>query len=361
MMKIITVFGTRPELIRLSQVIKRLDKHVEQILIHTGQNYEPYLSEVFFKELEVRPPDIYLGIKSTSFYDQVSKILLRIGAVLEKLKADKMLVLGDTNSGLAAIIAARMGIKVYHMEAGNRCYDNRVPEEVNRRIIDHCSDVLLPYTHRSKENLLREGIERQRIYVIGNPIYEVLNTYKNKIDESKIMQRLNIEPREYLLATLHRAENVDNPGRLKRLFNGLDRVAKYYQLPVIVSLHPRTKDKLKKSGFKLQSKFIRLINPLGLFDFVKLEQFATLVLTDSGTVQEECCIFKVPNVTLRDVTERPETVECGSNIITGDDPNDILRCVKFVLESKNDWFPPKEYLEPNVSDKVVKIILGIII
>ncbi|NPV81346.1 MAG: UDP-N-acetylglucosamine 2-epimerase (non-hydrolyzing) [Firmicutes bacterium] len=357
-MKVMTLFGTRPEIIRLSQVIKQLDRFCEQLLVHTGQNYDPNLSDIFFDELGLRPPDIHLGVQATGFAEQAGQILSRVGEVLSQAKPDRLLILGDTDSGLAAIVAARMRIPVYHMEAGNRCYDDRVPEEINRRIIDHCSHVLMPYTHRSKENLLREGIERQRIFVIGNPIYEVLEAYREQIDSSNVLSRLNVAPKEYFLATLHRAENVDDPTRLEQLLRGLALVADTYQEPMVVSLHPRTADKLARSGLSPQSERVRLLKPLGFFDFVKLERHAHCVLSDSGTVQEECCIFKVPNVTLRDVTERPETIECGSNILTGADPERILQSVTTVLESVCSWMPPAEYLEACVSRTVAKIVLG---
>jgi len=357
-MKVVTLFGTRPEIIRLSQVIKHLDRFCEQVLVHTGQNYEPNLSDIFFQELDLRPPDIYLGIKASSFAEQAGHIIIKAGEVLARIRPDRLLILGDTNSGLAAIVAARLGITVCHMEAGNRCYDKRVPEEINRRLIDHCSDILMPYTHRSKENLIREGIERQRIFVIGNPIYEVLNAYMDKIESSDILNRLGVSQGEYFLATLHRAENVDDQTRLKHLVRGLTSVADTYRKPVIVSLHPHTADKLTQFAIKPRSEKVLLLKPLGFFDFVNLERHAYCVLSDSGTVQEECCIFRVPNVTLRDVTERPETIECGSNILTGTDPRMILQAVEAALNLSRDWKPPSEYLEPHVASTVTKIVLG---
>ncbi len=357
-MKVMTLFGTRPEIIRLSQIIKQLDQFCEQVMVHTGQNYDPNLSDIFFRELQVRPPDIRLGIQATSFAEQAGQIIIKVGEALSSIKPDRLLILGDTNSGLAAIVAARMGIAVYHLEAGNRCYDDRVPEEINRRIIDHSSTVLMPYTHRSKENLLREGIERQRIFVIGNPIYEVLNTYQAQIEASDVLSRLGVSRGNFFLATVHRAENVDDPDRLKRLFAGLKRVADSYQQPLIVSLHPRTAHQLTRLGFDPQSERLRLIQPLGFFDFVKLEREARCVLSDSGTVQEECCIFKVPNITLRDVTERAETIECGSSILSGDDPDLILQAVHIALATSSNWQPPAEYVEAEVSRAVTKIVLG---
>lgn len=357
-MKVVTLFGTRPEIIRLSCVIKHLDLFCDQVLVHTGQNYDKNLSDIFFEELGLRSPDIHLGIQATIFADQVGQIIARAGEVFARVKPDRVLLLGDTNSALAAIVAARMGIPVYHMEAGNRCYDDRVPEEINRRIIDHCSNVLMPYTHRSKENLLREGIERQRIFVIGNPIYEVLNTHTEQIEDSDVLTRLNIDPQKYFLVTLHRAENVDNPTRLEQLLRGLALVADTYQEPVVVSLHPRTADKMSRFGLDPQSERVRLLTPMGFFDFVKLERHARCVLSDSGTVQEECCIFRMPNVTVRDVTERAETVEVGSNILTGADPEVILQSVRLVLGTGRAWNPPTEYVEPEVSRAVAKIVLG---
>ncbi len=357
-MKVMTLFGTRPEIVRLSVIVKHLDRFCEQVLVHTGQNYDESLSDVFFQELDLRPPDIHMGIRATGFADQVGQIIARSGEVMEQVQPDRVLILGDTNSGLAAIVAARRGIPVFHLEAGNRCYDDRVPEEINRRIIDHCSTVLMPYTHRSKENLLREGIERERIFVIGNPIYEVLNACAAQIETSDILNRVDVQPGEYFLVTMHRAENVDQPERLECLLQGLALVADTYRQPMIVSLHPRTADKINTFGLDPKSEQVRLLKPLGFFDFVKLERNARCVLSDSGTVQEECCVFQVPNVTIRDVTERPETVECGSNMLTGSDSQCVLRAVDVALTSGCDWVPPAEYVEEHVSTAVTKVVLG---
>ncbi|MDX1993019.1 MAG: UDP-N-acetylglucosamine 2-epimerase (non-hydrolyzing) [bacterium] len=357
-MKIMTLFGTRPEIIRLCLVIQQLDRFCQQILVHTGQNYDPNLSDIFFQELGVRPPDIHLGIQASGFADQAGQIITRAGEILERERPDRLLILGDTNSGLSAIVAARMGIPVFHMEAGNRAYDNRIPEEINRRIIDHSSDVLLPYTERSKDNLVREGIERQRIFVTGNPIYDVLQTFQPSIQQSAILNTLGIQPREFFLVTMHRAENVDEPTRLGKLLTGLHRIAQQYSQPVIVSLHPRTADKIKRFNMQVDEAQVRLCAPFGFFDFVRLEQTARCVISDSGTVQEECAIFNVPNVTLRDVTERPETIEAGSNMLSGAEPDDLLRAVNVVLNTPADWTPPAEYTTSNVARAVAKIILG---
>jgi UDP-N-acetylglucosamine 2-epimerase (non-hydrolysing) len=244
------------------------------------------------------------------------------------------------------------------MEAGNRCFDDRVPEEVNRRIIDHSSDVLLPYTERSRDNLLREGIATNRIYVTGNPIREVLDYYAEKIDNSGIEKKLNLHPNAYFLVTLHRAENVDIPERLEQFVTALQRLADHYQVPVICSVHPRTRSQLEKQGKRLEGNGVRAIEPLGLFDFVHLEKNARCVLSDSGTVQEECSLFGVPNVTLRDVTERPETVDVGSNCIAGSNPDTIFRCVATVLQEMPAWTPPLEYQVKNVSGAIARIVLG---
>ncbi|HSK70141.1 MAG TPA: UDP-N-acetylglucosamine 2-epimerase (non-hydrolyzing), partial [Pyrinomonadaceae bacterium] len=312
-MKIMTIFGTRPEIIRLSLILKILDQHSEHITVHTGQNYHESLSDIFIRDLEVRAPNEHLGIKTKTFGEQIGQILSKTDEVLEKHKPERILILGDTNSALSAIIAARRGIPVFHMEAGNRCYDDRVPEEVNRRIIDHSSAFLLPYTERSKENLVREGIERERIFVTGNPIKEVLDVFGQKIESSPALENLSVKPFDYFLVTLHRAENVDLPERLNKILQGFTKVVEKFQKKMLISVHPRTAEKLLKFGLKPGSDKIALLEPLGFFDFVKLEKNALAVLTDSGTVQEECAIFGTPNVTVRDVTERPETIECGSN------------------------------------------------
>jgi UDP-N-acetylglucosamine 2-epimerase (non-hydrolysing) len=356
-MKVLTILGTRPEFIRLSRIIERLDNLCRHVVVHTGQNYDANLNDVFFREMGIRAPDHHLGVRGT-FGEQVGGILIKMECILRDERPDRFLVLGDTNSSLAAICAKRMGIPVYHMEAGNRCYDDRVPEEVNRRIIDHSSDALMPYTNRSKENLLREGIERQRIFVIGNPIYEVMNHYAPQIESSDILERLELQRRQYFLVTLHRAENVDNLQRLARILRGLELVAETYHKPVIVSLHPHTAKNMAAFNSDRTSKLVRFSRPFGFFDFARLERQAGCVLTDSGTVQEECAIFNVPNVTVRDTTERAETIECGSSILSGSDPAVILQAVGIALSSAKDWKPPAEYLESHVSNTVAKIVLG---
>lgn len=357
-MKVMTIFGTRPEIIRLSLVMKILDQHAEHTTVHTGQNWHENLSDIFIRELQVRQPDVHLGVIAKSFGEQIGQILAKSDEVLETYKPDKILILGDTNSALSAIVAARRGIPVFHMEAGNRCFDNRVPEEVNRRIIDHSSTILLPYTERSKENLVDEGIERERIFVTGNPIKEVLDAFEPQIDASNSLRECGVQAFEYFLVTLHRAENVDLPERLKKIFAGFAETVEKFDKKMLVSVHPRTAEKLDKFGIRVANEKIKLLEPLGFFDFVKLEKNALAVLTDSGTVQEECAIFGIPNITLRDVTERPETIECGSNILSGAETDSILRAVELAISQPSNWQPPKEYLSENVAQTVSKIILG---
>jgi UDP-N-acetylglucosamine 2-epimerase (non-hydrolysing) len=328
------------------------------VVVHTGQNFDERLSDVFFQELGVRAPDHALGARGTGFGEQAGQILARVEGVLRDERPDRLLVLGDTNSGLSALVAKRMGIAVYHMEAGNRCYDDRVPEEVNRRVIDHSSDVLLPYTERSRANLVREGIAGDRIYVTGNPIKEVIDHYAPQIGSSDALARLGLEDRKYFLVTLHRAENVDVEARLRALADALVALSREYGFPVVCSLHPRTRDRLHAFGIRPSADAVRFVEPLGFFDFVALEQRAFCVLSDSGTVQEECCLFGVPNVTLRDVTERPETVEAGSNMLSGAEPGHIALAVRTVLAASRDWRPPVEYTAAGVSSTVAKIVLG---
>jgi UDP-N-acetylglucosamine 2-epimerase (non-hydrolysing) len=357
-MKVMTIFGTRPEIIRLSLIMRLLDQNCEHTTVHTGQNYDESLSDIFLRDLEVRQPDVHLGIVSKTFGDQVGQILSKTDELLTEYKPDKLVLLGDTNSALTAIVAARKGIPIFHLEAGNRCYDNRVPEEVNRRIIDHSSDFLLPYTERSKDNLVREGIERERIFVTGNPINEVLNHFSDKIDSSDALKLFGVKPYEYFLVTLHRSENVDEPERLKQIFDTFCNVVEKFDKPMLITVHPRTAAKLKEFGLKPESNRIKLLQPLGFFDFVRLEKNALAVLTDSGTVQEECAIFGIPNVTLRDVTERPETIECGSNILSGIESETVLRSIQLALSQVTNWKAPKEYLAENVSQIVSRIVLG---
>lgn len=357
-MKIMTILGTRPEIIRLSLIIGELDRQAEHILVHTGQNYDPRLKDIFFAELNVRPPDVSLGIQAGSFGAQVGQMLARSEELFWQHRPDRLLVLGDTNSGLTALIARRLGIPVYHMEAGNRCYDDRVPEEVNRRAIDHASTVLLPYTQRSRENLLREGIPGERIFVTGNPIKEVIDHFADRIAASDALAHHHLEKGKYFLVTMHRAENVDHPQRLRNLVEALSLLHREFGYPVLCSFHPRTRAKVQAFGVDIRRAGLTFVEPLGFFDFIHLERSAFCLLSDSGTVQEEACLFRVPNVTIREVTERPETLECGSNALSGTEPTAILRLVQFVTGQKASWQPPAEYLANNVSNVVCRLLLS---
>src|ERR1035437_7447160 len=357
-MKIMTILGTRPEIIRLSLVIPLLDRQAEHILVHTGQNYDDRLSRVFFDELGLREPDVHMGVGPGTFGAQLGQILERSESLFLEHRPDRVLILGDTNSGLAAIIARRLGIPVYQMEAGNRCYDDRVPEEVNRRVIDHSSSVLMPYTNRSRETLLAEGFQGNRVYVSGNPIKQVIDHYSEKIAATNALGHLCLERRKYFLVTLHRAENVDIERRLRSILNAVAALHEEFGFPVVCSLHPRTRSKMEAFGIDLKRAGLSFLEPFGFFDFVRLEQGAFCLLSDSGTVQEETCIFGVPNVTIRDVTERPETLECGSNVLCGAMTDDVLRAVRMVAAQSGRWKPPDEYLAPSVAETVCRIILG---
>jgi UDP-N-acetylglucosamine 2-epimerase (non-hydrolysing) len=354
-MRIMTVLGTRPEIIRLSRIVPLLDRHAdEHILVHTGQNYDDRLSQVFFDELGVRAPDVHMGVRGAGFGAQIGQMMEKGEAILREHRPDRLLILGDTNSGLIALVARRLGIPVYHMEAGNRCYDDRVPEEVNRRVIDHSSTILLPYTERSRANLIREGIPGERIYVTGNPIGEVMRTFRPGVEMSKIHEELGVTKKGYFLATLHRAENVDDEGRLRGFVEAFGKLAK--EMPVVLSMHPRTQNKVEAFGIDL--KGLMPLPPFGFLDFLALEEHAACVLSDSGTVQEEASILGVPNVTLRDVTERPETVECGSNLLAGGDPSRIIGAARLAMERGGRWTAPPEYRAEHVADTVVRIVLG---
>jgi UDP-N-acetylglucosamine 2-epimerase (non-hydrolysing) len=354
MVKILTILGTRPEIIRLSCVIPKLDIACEHYVLHTGQNYDPNLNEIFFQELELRHPNKIIDSKSASFGEQLGKIFTGVEQAINEFNPTRVLVLGDTNSGLSAFVAERFNIPVYHMEAGNRCNDLKVPEEKNRKVIDAISTYNLPYTELSRQNLLREGVPNNRIAVTGNPIKEVIDKYQSKISQSSILAKLNLESNKYIIVTAHRAENVDDDHRLKSIFAALQEIAKEYK--IVFSCHPRTRDKIQK--FNVNTDNIIILEPFGFFDFVNLEQNSFMAISDSGTVQEEMCLFKIPTVTIRDTTERPETVWCGSNVISGLDKGNIVACFNRMKSADRNWKVPAEYDQNNVSDVVVNILLS---
>jgi len=358
-MRVMTILGTRPELIRLSLVIKKLDRLADQhTLVHTGQNYDVSLRDIFFSELSIRQPDYNLTIRQHTFGAQLGVIFTQVEQIILEKHPDAILVLGDTNSALCALLGARMQIPVFHMEAGNRCYDMEVPEETNRKIIDAISHYNLPYTQSSRENLIREGMASQRIWVSGNPIFEVLQHYQEKIDASDIHLQLGLQAGAYILVTAHRAENVDNPERLQSIITALDNISTEWKMPVIVSVHPRTRERMKNFDISIDRPNLRFVHPFGFFDFIKLQKHASCVLTDSGTVQEESCIFQIPAVTMRQSTERPETVLCGSNLMAGVITSHIVECTRLAMQSQRNWPLPEGYADANVSTKVVNYILG---
>jgi len=358
--RILTVLGTRPEIIRLSRVIPELDAlagdGIEHLVADTGQNYEESLSGLFYDQLDVREPDFRLGVRGESFGARIAGIITGVERLIAEHRPDRLLVLGDTDSGIAAFVAKRMGVEVFHMEAGNRCFDDRVPEEVNRRLIDHSSDLLMPYTANSARNLAEEGISPERTRITGNPIKEVLDHHGERIAASGALDRYGFEPGEYMLLTAHRQENVDHPERLEALIEGVTGAAADSRLPLLCAVHPRTARRLEQAEGSLEGEGIVTTPPLGFFDFVSLEQHARCAITDSGTVQEECCLFGVPAVTIRDSTERPETVECGSNVVCGLEPDRIREAVGAAVRGYPAWEPPAEYLFEDVSGTVADLL-----
>ncbi|TCT25017.1 UDP-N-acetylglucosamine 2-epimerase (non-hydrolysing) [Melghiribacillus thermohalophilus] len=358
-MKIMTILGTRPEIIRLSLIMPLLDQYAKQhVIVHTGQNFTRSLNDVFFAQLGLRTPDYVLSHSQKSFGEQLSIIFTELETILSQEEPDRVLILGDTNSALSAILAERMNIPVIHMEAGNRCFDREVPEEINRKMVDSVSSFNLPYTERSKQHLIQEGIPVNRIYVTGNPIYEVIQHYDEDISKSNILERLKVDPYQYFLVTFHRSENVDCPEHLNEIIQGLNLVGIHYGRRIICSIHPRTRSKISKELLDELHPLVEFYEPFGFFEFIHLLQHAACVLTDSGTVQEECCISHVPAVTLRKTTERPETIECGSNVLSGLDARSILEKTDVMLKCQRNWNCPEGYLDRNVSDRVVKFLLG---
>jgi len=352
--KILTILGTRPEIIRLSRIIPKLDQVCDHRVLHTGQNYDATLNDIFFEQLGLRQPDCVLESRGT-IGQQLASIMVGVERYITNFEPDAVLVLGDTNSGLSAIVCERMGVPVYHMEAGNRCYDMLVPEEKNRRLIDSISTVNLPYTELSRQNLLREGAQNNRVFVTGNPIKEVLDYYCDQINESNILEQLKLKSGQYIIATAHRAENVDNPQRLSSIFSAMEAVSQDY--PIVFSCHPRTRQRLQELDIQVSDR-IHLTEPMGFFDFVKLEKNSYMAISDSGTVQEEMCLFYKPTITIRATTERPETVWCGSNIVTGLSVDNIVAGYQAMKQIDRTWTVPAEYARINVSDTVVNILLG---
>lgn len=360
-LKVMTILGTRPEIIRLSETIKKLDKFVDHVLVHTNQNYDYELNQIFFDELQIRKPDYVLNVKSSSVGGQIGNILAQTEDVMLKEKPNALLILGDTNSALSCIVAKRLKIPIFHMEAGNRCFDDRVPEEINRRIVDHTSDINLPYTEHARRNLLREGLRPDSIYVTGSPMAEVLKANSHKIENSSVLDELNLEKGEYFLVSIHREENVDNPVNLKMILIALESIANKYGYPLIISTHPRTRNRISELNTKMSDLF-NFHKPFGIFDFVKLQKNAYCVLSDSGTIHEEAGIMGIPVLVVRESSERPEAFDTGNVILTGVDPQTILTSIEIIekqIEDNIKFRNPSDYQEENVSDKVVRLVVGL--
>ena len=360
-LKIMTILGTRPEIIRLSRVMAALERHTEHILVHTGQNYDFELNEIFFNELDVRKPDHFLGVDTSSLGAVLGGILIAIEPVLRKEQPDAVVILGDTNSAIAAIMAKRLKIPIYHMEAGNRCFDLNVPEEINRRMVDHISDFNLVYTEHARRHLLSEGLHHRRIYLTGSPMAEVLHHYAPKIEASKALEVLNLTRDKYFVVSVHREENVDNPANLKQIVEALNALAEQYGFPIILSTHPRTRKRLDElKGVKLH-KLIRDLKPFGFFDYVHMQQHAYCTLSDSGTIGEESAMLGFAAITLRKAIERPEALDSGSLIMTGFDQQVILNSIEIARAGFEEYDVqdiPDEYKILNTSQRVLKLIVG---
>ena len=361
-LKVLTVVGTRPEIIRLSRVMTLLDENVNHIIAHTGQNYDYELNEIFYKDLDLRKPDFFLNVDVSSLEASVGDIIRKSGELLRAEKPDALLVLGDTNSCLSAYMAKRLHIPIFHMEAGNRCFDFNVPEEINRRVIDHISDFNLVYTEHARRHLISEGLPHRRIYLTGSPMYEVLNYYRPKIDGSEILNTLKLEKGRYFVVSVHREENVDNSGNLEKILLILNCLAEDYQVPVIVSTHPRTRKRLEAVDNVKIDRNIQFLKPFGFTDYVSLQMNALCTVSDSGTISEESAILNFPAISLRNSMERPEAQDAGTIILTGFDPSIVLESVKTSgrkHDVRGDRLIPLDYTVPDTSWRVLKLIQGL--
>ena len=359
MMKVMTIVGTRPEIIRLSRIIYKLDKYFESTLVHTGQNYDFELNQIFFDDLGIREPDYFLNSASDTVAQTIGKIIASSDYIFKKVKPDALLILGDTNSSLASISAKRNKIPIFHMEAGNRCFDLRVTEEINRKIVDHISDINLPYSNIAREYLIREGLPPQNIIKTGSPMPEVINYYKDKIEMSNVLKLMNLKKDNYFLVSTHREENLDNPKNFKNFINLLNNISKKYNLPVIVSTHPRTKKKIDTLVVKVSNN-IKFFKPLAFTDYCKLQLNSKLVLSDSGTITEETSIMNLRSINLRSTHERPEGMEQGAVMFTGMNFESFINASS-ILEnqsksSKERLRLVQDYEDINVSEKIVRII-----
>lgn len=357
-LKVVTVVGTRPEIVRLSRLIPKLDEHTDHILVHTGQNYDPQLSDVFFRDLELRQPDYYLNVETSSFGSVMGDTLKKSEEVFLKEKPDAVMILGDTNSAVAAIVAERLHIPVYHMEAGNRSFDSNVPEELNRKIIDHVATFNLPYTEYAMRNLLNEGIHSRFIHVTGSPMQEVFRHYSRRIVNSEVIEKLNLKPREYFLVSLHRQENVDSPSRLKKSLDSLLAVRDEWQLPMLVSTHPRTRKQLDAMSRSHLEGFI-FHEPFGYLDYNKLQLESKCVISDSGSISEESSIMGFPAITIRDFIERPEAIDRGSIILSGPGSPSIVLSIRIAMARTFEEVDlPQGYGVADFSGSVLSFLLS---
>ena len=360
-LKVLTIIGTRPEIIRLSRVMALLDEYVNHIIVHTGQNYDYELNQLFFDDLGIRKPDYFLEVDTSSLGKVLGETIIKSEEVFIKEKPDAVLILGDTNSSIAGIMAKRLKIPIYHMEAGNRCFDLNVPEEINRRIIDHTADFNLVYTEHARRHLLSEGLPHRRIYLTGSPLYEVLMYYKDKIDRSAILNQLKLQSNNYFVVSTHREENVDSPENLTKILSVLNGLARDYKVPVIVSTHPRTRKRLEAMTDILIDPHIKFLKPFGFFEYVHLQQHALCTISDSGTISEESAILNFPAITLRNSMERPEGLDAGTIMLTGFDYGIVMDSIALVIDEFSklvDTKIPIEYQIPNTSWRVLKLILG---
>ncbi|AXO84351.1 non-hydrolyzing UDP-N-acetylglucosamine 2-epimerase [Escherichia coli] len=358
-LKIMTIVGTRPEIIRLSRVMSKLDKYCEHIIVHTGQNYDYELNEIFFRDLDVKKPTYFLNAAGKTASETIGNLIIKVDQVLEECKPDAILLLGDTNSCLSAIPAKRRKIPIFHMEAGNRCFDQRVPEETNRKIVDHTADINLTYSSIARDYLIAEGFPVDRIIKTGSPMYEVLQYYRPQIESSNILNHLGLEKHNYFVVSAHREENIDNDKNINKLVNILNTIAERYKIPVIVSTHPRTRAKFEKYGFAFKNE-IRLLKPLGFHDYNHLQMNSCVVISDSGTITEESSILNFPAVNIREAHERPEGFEEASVMMVGLELERTMQAISILKEqprgSERLLRLVNDYSMPNVSDKVVRIV-----
>lgn len=357
-LKVMTIVGTRPEIIRLSETIKKMDMYFDHILVHTGQNWDYTLNKVFFDEFELREPNYYLDAVGSNLGETMGNIISKSYELLVQEKPDALLILGDTNSALSAISAKRLKVPIFHMEAGNRCFDQNLPEEINRKIVDHISDVNLPYTEHARRYLISEGYRKEHIYVTGSPMTEVLKKYENQIQESDVLERLSLEKGKYILVSAHREENIDNENNFMALMTAINEIAEKYQMPVIYSTHPRSKNIIEKRGFAFH-RLVQNLKPFGFFDYNHLQLNAYCVMSDSGTVPEESAILGFPAVSIRTSTERPEALDKGGIVLGGIKKDDVLQAVELcrhMWENRELTMEVPDYKDINVSVKVIKLI-----